>query len=350
MSAVKGLAVGIVVVMGIGQPVRGEPMPWGSWRWTSWVAGRGVVQTGLSGASAFDPYAQGVAPAPAPPAPIVVPAIPVLPPASESWQSLGRFATTSPVATAPPAGSSPAPPVSADAFLNFGGGPYPQADFLTSGGAQPWYTSPVVSRFLGGSPTDGQRADFTSTVLQRVEQTYHQSGLPLTVTADPNVRAAHTLSIVSHTDSPHHPEAIGITSQGSDGFSFIDKFGEAKSLDELETALAKNISHELMHAFGVDHHDMTDTSLDAPALSWSVLSNAATSFSAAAVQDLASKDFRHTSGLLGGPNAERIEGQTLAPQAVPEPATLGLWAASAAGAVLVRRRSRRPGLETAQPA
>jgi hypothetical protein len=357
MSAVKGLAVGIVVVMGIGQPVRGEPMRWGSWRWTSWVAGRGVFQTGLSGAPAFDPFAQAVVPASAPivpppapvvspPAPVFVPAIPVLPPPSETWQNLGRFAATSPVAAVAPAVLDAPPPLAADAYLNFGVGPYSKADVLTSGGAQPWYNSSVVSRVFGGSPNEQQRADFTNAVLQRVEQTYHQSGLPLTLTDDPNVRAAHTLSIVSHTANSDHPDAIGITSQRSDGFSFIDKFGEAKTLDELETGLAKNVSHELMHAFGVGHHDVTATFLDAPGLPWSILSNPATSFSADAVQDLASKDFRLTSDLLGGLNAETIDGQTIAPQPVPEPATLGLWAASVAGVALARRRSRRPGLDT----
>ena len=256
MTAVKGLALGIVVVTGVALEARGEPVRRGSWRWTSWVAGRGVFQTGLSGASAFVPPAPPPArrPAAGPGRPAAGPGRPAArparspPPAPDPWQSLGRFATTSPVATALPV--EPAPPRSPPTrSSNFGDGPYPQADLLTDGGAQPWYTSPVVTRLFGGVPDAQQRAEFTAAVLRGVEQIYHQNGLPLTVTADPNVRAAHTLSVVSNTSNPSHPDAIGIAAMGGDGFSFIDKFGGAGSIEDAEErGWSTTSSHELMHA------------------------------------------------------------------------------------------------------
>src|SRR4051812_35904163 len=53
----------------------------------------------------------------------------------------------------------------ADAYLNFGNGPYPEASLLTSGSAQPWYNSPVVQKFYGGqAPNPQQQADFANTV------------------------------------------------------------------------------------------------------------------------------------------------------------------------------------------
>src|SRR4029077_4325222 len=134
-------------------------------------------------------------------------------------------------------------------FINLGGGPYREASQLTSGGAQPWYDSPVVSQLYGGMPTAQQQADFTSAVLQRVEQTYSQSGVPVHLTTDPNAPSAHQISVVSGTSYAANSSDVGITTQGGDGFSFIDKFGAAQSVDQLEWIVAHNVAHEMMHAF-----------------------------------------------------------------------------------------------------
>ena len=45
---------------------------------------------------------------------------------------------------------SPSPPGPADAFLDLGAGPFPEANTLTSGGALPWYTSPAIQHVFGG--------------------------------------------------------------------------------------------------------------------------------------------------------------------------------------------------------
>src|SRR4029453_3327193 len=86
----------------------------------------------------------------------------------------------------PGSGWNPTQGGSADAFINLGTGPYPGADYLTSGGAQPWYTSPSVTRFFGGQPPDAQQqADFSRDVLQRVQQTFQRSGLDPKLTVHP---------------------------------------------------------------------------------------------------------------------------------------------------------------------
>src|SRR5262249_51156614 len=132
----------------------------------------------------------------------------------------------------------------------------------------------------------------SATVLQRVEQTFQKSGVPVTLTTDPNVAAPHTLSVVSNTASPSSPDAVGITDVGNNGFSFIDKFGAANSVDELEWVVAHNVAHELMHAFGGEHHDTTGNYLDAAMSPWSVMADPNTVFSPASVNELLSLHFR----------------------------------------------------------
>src|SRR5271170_2443646 len=105
-----------------------------------------------------------------------------------------------------------------DGFINLGAGPYPEESTITTGNAQPWYDSSQIARFFGGQPTAAQQASFDSTILQRVEQTYRLSGVPITVTDDPNVAAAHTLSLVSNTASKTLSNAIGMTDVGNNGF------------------------------------------------------------------------------------------------------------------------------------
>jgi len=113
----------------------------------------------------------------------------------------------------------------ADAFVNLGNGPYPEASLLTTGGAQPWYASPVVSKFFGGQQPDArQQADFANSVLQDVQHTFQQSGgLAPRLTLDPSASANHTLSVVSGTTYGPNPNVVGIAEVGNNGVSFIDK-------------------------------------------------------------------------------------------------------------------------------
>jgi hypothetical protein len=242
-----------------------------------------------------------------------------------------------------------------DGLVNLGAGPYPAAASLTTGNPQPWYTSPVVTQLFGGTPSAQQQADFTSAVLQRVEQTYQMSGLPVTLTGDPSLPAHHTLSVVSGLSYGPNADAVGITYQGGDGLSFIDKFGAAGSVDELEWAVAHNVAHELMHAFGGDHHDTTGTYLDAAVSPWSALVDPGTIFSPEAVQDMLSNDFRRDPGLFYGADAQMLKSghagqcscascQLLASgtASVPEPTTWAIWTLGLMAAVARIRPRRTP--------
>src|SRR5262249_4542195 len=143
-------------------------------------------------------------------------------------------------------------------------GPYPNAGLITTGGAQPWYNSSQISSFFGGQPTPQQVQSFDSTVLARVQQTFAQSGVPISLTSDPSVPALHTISLVSNTASATLPSAIGMTQVGTNGFSFIDQIAKsAQSLDQLGWIAAHNISHELMLALGVpENYDQTGSYVD----------------------------------------------------------------------------------------
>jgi hypothetical protein len=242
----------------------------------------------------------------------------------------------------------PAPPPSVpansgtpyNAFINMGTGPFPEANTLTTGGAQPWYDSPAVQTVFGGTPTLQQQTSFENAVLQDVQSTYHLSGINLNVTLDPSVPAAHTISVVSGTTYPSNAGVIGITDVGNNGFSFIDnlKYAQAGQITDLEWALAHNISHELMHAFGVAvHHDQTGQYLDTASATWSLLTNPNSIFSPAAVADIQA----HLSGAVSasGTGAEVIDGdQKILAQPVPEPSTIALWALGAIGVVVRYRR------------
>jgi hypothetical protein len=234
-----------------------------------------------------------------------------------------------------------------------GEGPYPQAGLLTAGSAQPWYLSPVTQRLFGGTPDPAQRAAFTQTVLQRVENVYARNGIPLSITSDPATTAAHTLSVVSNTQFPGNPQAIGISDLGRNGFSFIDKLDSAQSVDELAWAVANNVAHELMHTFGVEHHDTTGAFLDAGITPWSVLVDPNVQFSPAAVADLLVQDFRSLGGAVDGSTAAMVANaacqclacghaaQSVIPAPVPEPATLLLWSLPLALTYLIHRRNAR---------
>jgi hypothetical protein len=266
------------------------------------------------------------------------------------------------IAPAHVSNATPAP-AAPDAFLNFGDGAYAESGALTTGTIQPWYNSPAVTHVFGGTPTARQQADFTSTVLKDVQQTYQLSGIPLNLTLDPNAHAAHTLSVVSGASFAPNPSAIGITDIGNSGFGFIDNLKYAQSTDQLAWAVAHNISHELMHAFGVAvHHDQTGTYLDSATATWSLLTDPNTTFSPAAVQDILSNlaqahsnaSLQTGAELLGLPPLPHKPGcqcplcrrgyQLLgvpSPSPVPEPATLALWGLGSAVALIHMNRKGR---------
>jgi hypothetical protein len=223
----------------------------------------------------------------------------------------------------------------ADAFLNFGNGPYPEASILTTGGDQPWYTSPAITHLFGGAPTPQQQADFANQVLQDLQQTFHLSGLAPKLTLDPSVHAAHTFSVVANTSAAQDPNAIGMTDVGYNGFGFIDKFGQAQSVSELAWAVAHNAAHELMHAFGIaEHPDKTGQYLDSGIATWSLLTDPKSTLSTAAVQDILAID-QNISPAQAGVGAELLA------QPIPEPATWACWTLAGALALVGRRLTSR---------
>jgi hypothetical protein len=241
----------------------------------------------------------------------------------------------------------------ADAYLNMGDGDYPQAATLTSGSARPWYESQVVSRVFGGTPDSVERAAFTQTVVDRVQATYEKSGIALSLTADPAVSAAHTLSVVSGAQSPMNPDAIGVSDMGRNGFGFIDKLDYAQSVDELAWAVARNVSHELMHTFGTVHHDQTGSYLDAAVTPWELLVDPETTFSSEAVADLLAKDFRTTgaggTGLFTAAlmvdhskscDCGSCTGLSVSPIPVPELGALFIWSLGGLAVMETQRRRR----------
>jgi len=231
----------------------------------------------------------------------------------------------------------------ADAFINLGNGPYPNADNLTTGGAQPWYTSPVVTKFFGGQQPDAQQqADFANSVLHDVQQTFQQSGgLAPRLTLDPSVPANHTLSVVSGTTYGPNPSVIGIANVGTNGVSFIDKLESAQTLGELKLAVAHNVSHELMHTFGIaGHNDTTGQYLDVATTSWSQMVDPKASFSPETIRELQANKF--AADPSGWSTAQRIDSEfDILPQAVPEPATYAFWSLAVAGLLHRRRRSKQ---------
>jgi hypothetical protein len=344
MAFGKYLVPGVLLLSVMAPAARGAPMDAGvSWRWTTWTPGQGVIPLALTG-----PVPLPVpVPAFSPPPPSITPVAPA--PLATTFVSV----PPAPLLAAPVA-AAPRP----DAYLNLGDGPYAGDDWLTVGNARPWYTSPVAARLFGGPPDAQERADFTAAILQRVQQTFSQSGLSVRLTTDPNAGAAHSLSVVSGTYYGDKPDAIGIAGMGDSGFSFIDKFGNAQNADQLEWAIAHNAAHELMHAFGGSHHDTTGTYLDSAATRWSLLIDPGAAFGPESVRELL---FRNANL---GPIAGAVAGSELlspcpaghslgcccrggqagsmpmAPAPVPEPATYTLWAVGLAAAARLRNPGR----------
>ncbi|SIO62446.1 PEP-CTERM protein-sorting domain-containing protein [Singulisphaera sp. GP187] len=354
MSFRKTLSVGILAWSTLGTVALADPITAvsGSGAWTFWSQASGNVVGTPTYAKTDVPVAPVPVPAPAP-APQPVVATPA-PPLTPSY--------TSP--TPPPVQSSSSAPV--DAYLNFGTGSYAGASLMTSGAIQPWYESPTVTSVYGGVPTPQQRSDFANTVMKNVEQTFLNSGINVNLSLDPSAQSSHTLSVVSGASYAPNPNAIGITEVGGNGFSFIDKLGFAKSLDQLEWADAHNIAHELMHAFGVaTHHDQTGTYLDAATATWDMLTSPSTKFSPEATTDiLAHLSQNHGSSavtvgaeMLGLSSLSEKSGfhcpfcqQGYAPTGtpalevnaapVPEPTTMALWTAGAVATILFVRKRR----------
>jgi len=226
----------------------------------------------------------------------------------------------------------------ANAFINFGSGPYANDSLITNGNAQPWYDSSQITHIFGGQPTAAQRTDFAKAVVQDVQQAFQLSGVPVTLTSDPNVPAAHMLSLVSNTNAKLDKTAIGMTEVGGSGFSFIDNIApSAMSLKQLEWITAHNISHELMLAFGVtESYDTSGNYIDARNANMSMMVSPDSTFSPAAAQALLTKDFD------SNVDTNMQGAQLIDPQPVPEPATLAFWTLTTAALTITRRnRSRR---------
>ncbi len=244
--------------------------------------------------------------------------------------------------SAAPPSSPPTAPTVADAFINFGAGPYPEASSLIAGNPQPFFTSPTFTHLFGsGGPTSADISNFENEVLATIQQTYNRAGLSIDLTTDPKALAAHTMSVVSGASWTGNANAIGITDVGHDGFSFIDKFSPATSVDQLATAIGHNLSHELMHAFGIANHpEQSGPFVDAAASTFQTLADPSTSFSPVAGQLLSTLDFQAvgTSVTAGTQNVDGNQILLSDPTPVPEPSTVVLW--GLAGGLIIARRRR----------
>ncbi len=222
-----------------------------------------------------------------------------------------------------------------DALINLGTGPFADQSQITNGNAQPWYDSMEVAKLFGGAPTLQQQQSFDATILERVQQTFQLSGIPITLTDNSKDIAAHTLSLVSGATSQPFPGAIGTTVLGSSGLSFVDlEAKSAQSIDQLEWIVAHNISHELMLAFGVgENYDKTGNFIDAASIKWATITSSDATFSSSAAQAILAS--------LASVNSSQsylLRPQSLEAAAVPEPTTLCIWGLS--GAVVLLRRAR----------
>lgn len=231
---------------------------------------------------------------------------------------------------------------SADGLINFGSSNFPEASSLVTGNSQAWYLSPVVQSLFGGTPTPAQQAQFTSDVLKDVQQTFALAGMNPKITTDPTVAAAHTISVVSGASYGPNSNAIGITNVGGSGFGFIDKLGFATSINQLEWAVAHNVSHEMMHAFGVaTHADQTGHYIDAAAATPALLTSPDTTFSPGAVSLITQTAYGHSSQ-GGSSGAQLVDGDQEVLATVPEPASVVGWSLVLGVAVIrYTRRSRR---------
>jgi hypothetical protein len=323
MADRKPLGLGILVWAALSTVVQADPI--GSpnqFNWVAYFAGQ-----------------PGSAPVPAPAAaPAVVtqtqaPQLQVSAPVpSPSVSVLANAPVAQPQVMAPATSSAPV-----DAFVNLGNGPYPLENSITTGNAGAWYNSSQITGLFGGQPTAQQIQSFDSAVLQQVQQTFSLSGVGVTLTDNPNVAALHTLSLVSNTSSATLSSAIGMTQVGASGFSFIDKIApSAQSIDQLESIVAHNISHELMLAFGVpENYNQSGNFIDSTVANWAMMVSPTATFSPAAAQAI-NQALAAQSTMSSAPQL----GAQLVSDQVPEPATLVLWTVAGAALIVARRRSR----------
>jgi hypothetical protein len=323
MSAAKPLAVVALILAAIAPPAAADGIGT-TLQWNSWNAQGSSLAAGPS---------PGVSTS-APPAFTVT--------SSNLATTTPTFSTKSPAFSAPSPGSSATP---YDAFINMTSGNFAEAGFLTTGNPQPWFDSAQVAKVFGGMPNTQQQAAFTSEVLADVQRVYANSGIPVTLTTNPSAPAAHMISVVSNASTASNPQAIGITDIGANGFDFIDKLTNFNTPDQLAQAVANNVAHELMHAFGVAvHYDQTGTHIDSAIASTALLTDPNATFSSQATQALLGLNFQNStfnslSGLQSN-SPRSIDGdQVIDPQPIPEPATLALWVVTVGG--LLHNRNRR---------
>jgi hypothetical protein len=350
MSAPKTLTAGVLIWSFLATTASADATSsWGSGSGGSWIFFFQGRTTTLASPSANPLPAppnpvSTPAPAPAPSAPISVPSQPIFAPIIPTNSSQPVSTTTSSFISIPTTGSpSAGGTANYDGFVNFGTSNFPEASTLAAGSPQAWYLSPVVEKLYGGVPSTQQQQQFEQTVLSRVEQTYSLAGMSPKLTIDPTASANHTISVVSGASYGPNPAAIGITDVGGSGFGFVDKLSYGTTVDQLEWAVAHNVSHELMHAFGVGvHPDQTGNYIDAATASWDLLTNPNTTFSSAAVSMIQATNFGvATSNVINGVGAQVVDGdQEIIAAPVPEPATLAVWTLVLGAGVLYQRKTR----------
>ncbi|MFO0890174.1 MAG: PEP-CTERM sorting domain-containing protein [Isosphaeraceae bacterium] len=342
MTLLKTAAVTVLAWVALGPLAEAAPLSWfGSSNVSAWYASQAFANGGF--------YAP-----PQSPAPLL---------AGPSWYASPTYfsailSAPQPTPTVAPPSTASAAPV--DAYINMSSASFADSGNLTTGNPQPWYNSPAVVSAFGGTPTPDQQASFVQDVLGGVQQTFRNSGLDISLTTDPSVRADHMLSVVSGASYPGNPSAIGITTVGGNGFSFIDKLAYASTPDQLAWAVAHNVSHELVHALGVGSHpDTTGEYLDAATANWSMLTDPNAKFSPEAVELVKSAMGGSSLGSAVSLGLQQIsphslscscqccgagvEGAQILEAPVPEPATIAMWSLTALGAMaILRRKSRRP--------
>ena len=252
-------------------------------------------------------------------------------------QTLNSSPVSSPTTTLAPTSTT------ADAFINFGSGPYPEASTLTTGSPQAFFNSPAFTHLFGPSgPTSSDITNFENEVIATIQKTYNGAGLAISLTTDPKALAAHTMSVVSGASWVGNANAIGITDVGHDGFSFIDKFTAATSVDQLAVAIGHNLSHELMHAFGIaDHPEQSGPFVDAAASTFQTLADPSTTFSPIASHLLSTLNFDAVGQSVLSSN-QNVDGNQILladPSPVPEPSTVVLWGMVGGLFVAYRRRN-----------
>ncbi len=355
MSALKPLALGILVWATSSSVIRADPITGpNNFNWVAYFAGQNGNGGGYSAPASSLPVAP-VAPMISQPSlaqpvstpvitqsPLTVQAAPIAPVSVVANAPVMQPPATPPAVSAAPASSGPV-----DAFINFGNGPFPLQNSITTGNAQAWYNSSQITSLFGGQPNSQQIQSFDNAILARVQQTFNQSGVAVTLTENPGVAALHTLSLVSNTASASLATAIGMTQVGGSGFSFIDKIApSAQSVDQLEWIVAHNVSHELMLAFGVpENYDQTGNYIDSKLANWAMMVSPTSTFSPAAAQALTQAlAGQNSSSLAASLGAQVLDSSV---STVPEPTTIALWAAMAGAAMIAAHRRRAPSSEAA---